>query len=97
MRSSRYAIRRNDAFNTVTSIFYFVFLFASSMFYPIEPLPRVFRIIALANPITWHVDVMRFATIGMGEPARIGLEATAFVAFTVVAFVLALMVLRRES
>ena len=25
-------IRRNDAFNTVTSIFYFVFLFASSMF-----------------------------------------------------------------
>ena len=33
------AIRRNDAFNTVTSIFYFVFLFASSMFYPIEPLP----------------------------------------------------------
>ena len=36
------AIRRNDAFNTVTSIFYFVFLFASSMFYPIDPLPRVF-------------------------------------------------------
>ena len=35
------AIRRNDAFNTVTSIFYFVFLFASSMFYPIDPLPRV--------------------------------------------------------
>jgi hypothetical protein len=30
------AIRRNDAFNTVTSIFYFVFLFASSMFYPID-------------------------------------------------------------
>ena len=27
-------IRRNDAFNTVTSVFYFVFLFASSMFYP---------------------------------------------------------------
>src|SRR2546426_12239800 len=31
--------RRNDVFNTVTSIFYFVFLFASSMFYPLEPLP----------------------------------------------------------
>ena len=63
------AIRRNDAFNTVTSIFYFVFLFASSMFYPIDPLPRVFRIAALANPITWHVDVMRFATIGARRPA----------------------------
>ena len=33
-------IRRNDAFNTVTSVFYFVFLFASSMFYPVDPLPR---------------------------------------------------------
>ena len=33
-------IRRNDAFNTVTSVFYFVFLFASSMFYPVEPLPH---------------------------------------------------------
>jgi ABC-2 type transport system permease protein len=29
-------IRRNDAFNTVTSVFYFFFLFASSMFYPIR-------------------------------------------------------------
>ena len=36
-------IRRNDAFNTVTSVFYFVFLFASSMFYPLDPLPRAFR------------------------------------------------------
>src|SRR4029078_10554949 len=58
------AIRRNDAFNTVTSIFYFVFLFASSMFYPIEPLPAAFRAIALANPITWHVAGLRVATIG---------------------------------
>src|SRR5687768_15428472 len=90
-------IRRNDAFNTVTSIFYFVFLFASSMFYPLEPLPAAFRATALANPITWHVDVMRFATIGSGDPARIAIEAVAFAAFTIVSFVLALAVLRRES
>jgi ABC-2 type transport system permease protein len=90
-------IRRNDAFNTVTSIFYFVFLFASSMFYPIEPLPAAFRAAAAANPITWHVDVLRFATIGMGEPRRIALEACGFVAFTTVSFVAALYALRRES
>jgi ABC-2 type transport system permease protein len=47
-------IRRNDAFNTVTSIFYFVFLFASSMFYPVDPLPAAFRMAAAANPITWR-------------------------------------------
>src|SRR6185295_6215422 len=89
------AIRRNDAFNTVTSIFYFVFLFASSMFYPIDPLPKAFR--AVANPITWHVDVMRFATIGLGDPERIALEAAGFVAFTLVSFAGALMVLQRQG
>lgn len=91
------AIRRNDAFNTVTSIFYFVFLFASSMFYPVEPLPAVFRAVALANPITWQVDVMRFATIGLGEPRRIALEAAGFVVFTLASFAGALLVLRREG
>lgn len=91
------AIKRNDAFNTVTSIFYFVFLFASSMFYPIEPLPAAFRAVALANPITWHVDVMRYATIGTGDPAWIALEAAGFVVFMVASFVGALVVLRREA
>jgi len=90
-------IRRNDAFNTVTSIFYFVFLFASSMFYPIDPLPVAFRVAALANPITWHVDVLRFATIGLGNPPAIALEAVAFVAFTLASFAAALFVLRREG
>ena len=90
-------IRRNDAFNTVTSIFYFVFLFASSMFYPIDPLPAAFRAVALANPITWHVDVMRFATIGQGDPRRIALEAIGFIAFTMVSFAGALVVLRRQG
>ena len=91
------AIRRNDAFNTVTSIFYFVFLFASSMFYPIDPLPAAFRAVALVNPITWHVDVMRFATIGLGDPLWIALEAAGFMVFTVISFVGALVVLRREG
>jgi ABC-2 type transport system permease protein len=90
-------IRRNDAFNTVTSIFYFVFLFASSMFYPVDPLPSVFRAVALVNPITWHVDVLRYATIGMGDPGRIAIEAAAFVLFTVASFGGALVALRRES
>jgi ABC-2 type transport system permease protein len=91
------AIRRNDAFNTVTSIFYFVFLFASSMFYPIEPLPAAFRVVALANPITWHVDVMRYATLGTGRPAQIAVEAAAFLAFTAASFAVALVVLRRQE
>jgi ABC-type multidrug transport system permease subunit len=89
-------IRRNDTFNAVTSVFYFVFLFASSMFYPLEPLPRAFRVVASLNPITWHVDVLRYATIGVGATRTITIEAAGFVAFTLVAFWLAVGALERE-
>jgi ABC-type multidrug transport system permease subunit len=90
-------IRRNDAFNTVTSMFYFVFLFASSMFYPLEPLPALFRTIALANPITWQVDILRYATIGAGDPSRLALEAIGFVIFTLAWFLAALTALQRQE
>jgi ABC-2 type transport system permease protein len=90
-------IRRNDVFNTVTSIFYFVFLFASSMFYPLEPLPLAFRVAASANPITWQVDVVRYATIGVGDPSRIAAEAAAFVVFTIVAFTVAVRALAHQE
>jgi ABC-2 type transport system permease protein len=89
-------IRRNDTFNAVTSVFYFLFLFASSMFYPLEPLPVAFRFVAAMNPITWHVDVLRFATIGVGTPGTIALEAAGFVVFTLVSFWLAVRALGRE-
>jgi ABC-2 type transport system permease protein len=87
-------IRRNDAFNTITSVFYFVFLFASSMFYPLEPLPAAFRYVAWANPITWHVDVLRFATVGMGDAYLIAVESLAFIGFTLVAFWVAVRALQ---
>lgn len=86
-------IRRNDAFNTVTSVFYFVFLFASSMFYPLDPLPRPFRLAALANPITWQIDVLRYATIGVGSGWWAAIEAAAFVVFAAVAFAAAMRAL----
>jgi ABC-2 type transport system permease protein len=83
-------IRANDAFNTVTSVFYFVFLFASSMFYPLEPLPRMFRLAALANPITWQIDVLRYATIGIGDGGAMIVESAAFLVFTAISFAAAI-------
>jgi ABC-2 type transport system permease protein len=90
-------IRRNDAFNTITSVFYFFFLFASSMFYPIDPLPAAIRMAALANPITWQVDVLRFATIGLGNARTATGESAAFIAFTLVVFVVAVRSLESEG
>ncbi|HJR58193.1 MAG TPA: ABC transporter permease [Vicinamibacterales bacterium] len=90
-------IRRNDAFNTVTSIFYFVFLFASSMFYPVAPLPAVFRAAAWANPITWQVDVLRYATIRLGSPATVAAEGALFLVFAAICFAAALRALMRQE
>jgi ABC-2 type transport system permease protein len=90
-------IRRNDAFNTLTSIFYFAFLFASSMFYPVEPLPSPFREVAMANPISWQVDVLRYATVGIGDPGTIAIESAAFVLFSLLAFVGATLALRSQE
>jgi ABC-2 type transport system permease protein len=90
-------MRRNDAFNTVTSIFYFIFLFASSMFYPLEPLPSPLREVASVNPITWQVDVLRYATIGLGDPQRIAVEGAAFALFSLVAFAAATRALRDQQ
>jgi ABC-2 type transport system permease protein len=89
--------RRNDVFNTVTSILYFVFLFASSMFYPLEPLPGWFRAVAWANPITWQVDLLRYATIGLGEPRVLWLEASGFAVFSAASFVVALKFLKEQE
>ena len=90
-------MRRNDAFNTVTSVFYFVFLFASSMFYPLDPLPRLFQIAGYANPITWQVDILRYATIGLGDPRTILLQGAAFIAFSAICFAVALHALHHQE
>ncbi|MGH9746088.1 MAG: ABC transporter permease [Candidatus Acidiferrales bacterium] len=88
-------IRRNDIFNSVTSVFYFVFLFASSMFYPLDPLPRWFRMIGLANPITWQVDLLRYGSIGLGNPNVLGWEAAAFGIFVFACFAYAVRCLKQ--
>jgi ABC-2 type transport system permease protein len=89
-------IRRNDLFNTVNSVFYFVFLFASSMFYPLDPLPSWLRSAALANPITWQVDLLRYGTIGLGDPLEILIEASAFGLFAAGTFLIAVHTLRDQ-
>ena len=90
-------IRRNDVFNAVTSILYFLLIFVSSMFYPTEPLPRWFAAAALANPITWQADVLRYATIHLGDPHRIALEAAGFVVFTILVAILAVRTLTHQE
>jgi ABC-type multidrug transport system permease subunit len=90
-------IRRNDVFNSVTSALYFVFLFFSSMFYPLGPLPALLRRIASANPLTWEIDLLRYGTIGLGEPRQLVVEAIGFTLFVLACFGYAVRSLNEES
>ncbi len=88
-------IRRNDMFNTFINVAYFILMFASSMFYPVEALPPWLAAIARLNPLTWHTDVLRYATIGLGADQSVLFEALAFVLFLVLSFLAAVWTLRR--
>lgn len=79
-------IRRNDIFNTFLNISYFVLMFASSMFYPIETMPAWLKTMALLNPLTWHTDVLRYTAVGVGSVDTIMIEALAFAVFLIISF-----------
>ena len=86
-------IRRNDAFNAVSSTS-FMLLPMSSLFYPTGPMPEWLRHAAMANPITWSIDFLRACTLGTRFDATLAMEAGAFLAFSAVMFVLATRSLR---
>jgi ABC-2 type transport system permease protein len=88
-------IRRNDMFNTFINVAYFILMFASSMFYPVEALPSWLGAIARLNPLTWHTDILRYATIGLGTHQNVITGAVAFTAFLLVSFLVAVWTLRR--
>jgi len=88
-------IRRNDMFNTFINVAYFLFMFASSLFYPAEALPSWLRVLAIGNPFTWHTDILRYLTIGVGAPGPVLLELAAFLVFTGGSFAAASWTLRR--
>ena len=96
---SAFAIQltRMDAFNTVTSAAYILLMFFSSMFYPLQGLPLWFQAIGYVNPMTWQVDLLRFALLGTGTPEVLLIEAAALVVFGVLCLAFAVRVLNRAD
>ena len=80
---SIFAVRlhRMDSFNTLTSAAYIILMFMSTLFYPIEQLPVWFRSVALFNPMTWQVDILRYSMLGLGSLPMLMVEGAAFIGF----------------
>jgi ABC-2 type transport system permease protein len=93
--SLAFLIRRNDTFNTVLNGCYFILIFLSSMFYPLDNVPTWLRLAAFANPLTWLTDGLRWLVIGVGDASFVVIEMALFVVFLFVSFWLALKALQK--
>ena len=92
--SLAFLMRRTDTFNTVINVAYFVLMFVSSMFYPLDSVPKWLKYVAYINPITWHTNILRYCTIGVGDSSVIFLEALGFTFFSILAFILSVKTLK---
>lgn len=90
-----FRIRRNDTFNTFINVLYFVLMFVSSMFYPLDAVPVWLKYAAYLNPVTWHTDVLRYCTIGIGDPSIVMMESIGFVLFLFAGFYFAVRTLKK--
>jgi ABC-2 type transport system permease protein len=91
-----FLIRRNDSFATVINVTYFVLMFLSSVFYPMDRVPAWVRAVSVVNPLTWHADVLRYLTLGIGRLDSILLEAGCFILFSFLSFWLAVRALQKS-
>ncbi len=89
-----FRIRRNDTFNTFINVVYFVLMFVSSTFYPLDRVPGILRTVAYLNPLTWHTDVLRYLTLGLGNPVTVLAEVLSFVVFSIISFWFAIRMLQ---
>jgi ABC-2 type transport system permease protein len=90
-------IRRNDMYNTIINLLYFILLFASSLFYPLELLPAWLRTAALINPVTWQADFLRYFTIGVGNAEQVFLQSLFFLIFLGISFYAGTVIIRKIS
>jgi ABC-2 type transport system permease protein len=90
-----FLIRRNDTFNMVINVLYFVLMFLSSVFYPLDKVPTWLRTVAMANPLSWHADFLRFLTLGVGDLHSILMEAAGFLLFLFASFWIAIRALQK--
>jgi ABC-2 type transport system permease protein len=90
-------LARMDAFNTVTSAAYILLMFFSSMFYPLDGLPRWFQVISYLNPLTWQVDLLRFGVLGVGNAGVLAIEAAALTVFGIACLAFAVRAMNRAA
>jgi ABC-2 type transport system permease protein len=87
-------LRRVESFRLLAVFFTVPLYFLSGMFFPVETMPGVMRYLALANPLTYGVDLLRYATLDV-RALDLGLDVGVVAALAAVPTAAAVLVFER--
>lgn len=94
LSSFAFCMDRDEVFNnTFINVSYFVLMFDSCLFCSVDTLPSWLEV--CLSPLTWHTDMLQFATIAIGSFAGLTWEAAAFILFLILSFAHVAQMLRR--
>jgi ABC-2 type transport system permease protein len=94
--------RTLDNFAAIMNFVIFPVFFLSGSLYPVNQLPALLRAVALANPYTYGVDLLKHATLGvrpsgMGADFPLAMDLAILAGFTLAALMVASWRFSRES
>ena len=90
-------IRRNDTFNATHSPCFISCSVCELDVLSARTAAEVVSRVALANPITWQIDWLRFTSIGTGALRSVLIESGAFLVFAAICFAYAVRCLQRQE
>lgn len=85
-------LKSSQAFQVVSSVAFFIFLFTSSVFFPADRAPDHIKIVSLLNPLTYTTDIFRAGLFDAPtqflpiEIVTLAAEAAAMFMIAVIAF-----------
>ena len=94
--------RTLDNFAAIMNFVIFPVFFLSGSLYPVSQLPAALKVVALLNPYTYGVDLLKHAVLGilpssMGADFSLTTDIAVLVAFTAVALLISSWRFSRES
>lgn len=87
-------LKSSESFQIISTFFFFVFLFTSSVFYPADRAPEPIRTISFLNPLTYTTDIFRAGLFDL-EATFLSLEITLLSVEAITMFSVAVFAFRR--
>jgi len=87
-------LRSSEAFQVLSSFIFFVFLFTSSVFYPVDRVPPAIQVVSLVNPLTYVADIFRAGLLGL-VPSLFVFMLVALIVESFAMFSVAVLMFRR--